>query len=387
MSTRSLTNLTVGFSLLIAACGGREAGIPLPDDERVVCTQCSSIPTPNPPNPAPVPEARTNAPGDQQAHDPQAQPTQPAPPGLFTACTAIANGPPTLIHTAAELQAIGKESKGGNFKLAGDIDLTGIAFTPLTLSNGSFDGAGHTIKNLTVTSTGYDYNGLFQTTSCAVIRDVKLTGARINLATTPGGSSCSGVIVGIATDTNVEGVTIATSAVSGHAGYSAGGVIGCAYGRVNVGALDADIAIDHPASFNQGGILGEVSGANVVVKDTVFRGSITAARCVGGIVGTSGGGGTSASNMSVAGLEISNTKMIGSVVAKEADPAGIVGCSLLSTTSISEATVTGSVTGTGGGGGIIAHSYEPPGAPVPALKGNTSPSGLPEVLRRETSWR
>jgi hypothetical protein len=292
---------------------------------------------------------------------------------------------PTLVSTPADLAAVGT-SKNAYYKLANDIDMAGIDFKPVGLLNGVFDGGGHTISNLSINAGTYGYYGLFKTTSCAVIRDLDLATPSVTM----NDSSCTGIVVGLASDTNVDRVTISNGHMSGVAGYSAGGVIGCAYGTTGVGNVSADVLIDLPTSGNDGGLVGlsQGTGASLVVAQSEFKGSITARACVGGILGGSAGGGTGPSNYDTSILEISGATMSGSVTqsGNTNDTGGIVGCTLLSKASIKSSTVTGTVSGPGAAG-ILGHSYQPQPETVPTLAGNTWPNGLQEVVYVETTWR
>jgi len=63
---------------------------------------------------------------------------------------------PYLIATPGDLKKIGDNSIywGDHFKLTSDLNLTGVAMTPIgnfnTRFRGTFDGNGHTIANLTI---------------------------------------------------------------------------------------------------------------------------------------------------------------------------------------------------------------------------------------------
>ena len=66
---------------------------------------------------------------------------------------------------------------GYHYEMIADIDMTGIAWTPLENFRGVFDGNGHMISNLTIIQTYTDRTisiGLFANTSYAVIRDLNL---------------------------------------------------------------------------------------------------------------------------------------------------------------------------------------------------------------------
>lgn len=111
----------------------------------------------------------------------------------------------TDIHDAAGLLAIA-QAPGGSYRLADDIDLAGIDWSPIPFS-GTLEGNGHTIYNLTVTSPGaetrvtrdgnvkeYDtvFAALFSTVEYATVRDLSLVGANV---TVDGDTHCFAAIL------------------------------------------------------------------------------------------------------------------------------------------------------------------------------------------------
>ena len=132
------------------------------------------------------------------------------------------------------------ENPGGSYVLTADVDLGGEAWTPIPFS-GTFDGAGHTIGNLTVTAPGadlavtYDGNrkqyetvcaGLFSAATGAAIRDLNLLNVKIDVDTD---RHCFiGAVAGYAKETTVSNCTVTAretlKLTSVNAGV--GGVIG-----------------------------------------------------------------------------------------------------------------------------------------------------------------
>ena len=85
----------------------------------------------------------------------------------------------------------GDDCAGITFKLANDIDLTGVDFTPIgddtNKFNGTFDGDGHTISNLRIASSG-DEVGLFgYVGEGGTIKNVNLQNVTVNGNETVGG--------------------------------------------------------------------------------------------------------------------------------------------------------------------------------------------------------
>lgn len=95
---------------------------------------------------------------------------------------------PIRISTVEQLQAIA-EDPAGSYILMNDLDLTGVAWKPIDLNGGSFDGNGHAIVNLTVTRVGetadisYDGNAIAYETGFAgffgVLRNASVTNLRL----------------------------------------------------------------------------------------------------------------------------------------------------------------------------------------------------------------
>ena len=122
------------------------------------------------------------------------------------------------------------------FRLGADIDMEGYVYTPAgrTVTNepdedeeaetaevvtvngfmGNFDGNGHTIKNLTITSSirsGVDYVGFFGVTERANIHDLTLEDIDYTVTIYSNVSSCGvsyGGVVGLATLTNFTNVSV-----------------------------------------------------------------------------------------------------------------------------------------------------------------------------------
>ncbi|MBR5741956.1 MAG: hypothetical protein IKX91_05300, partial [Firmicutes bacterium] len=136
---------------------------------------------------------------------------------LLLACTApVSAAGATEIATAADLAKIA-ENPGGSYVLVKDIDLSGIDWTPFAFK-GTLDGAGHTIRGLTVRKTGaetcvtVDGNakeyktmlaGLFSALEGATVKDLALTGVDVSIWSTmtdatgnPSGDNIIGIYAG-----------------------------------------------------------------------------------------------------------------------------------------------------------------------------------------------
>ena len=152
--------------------------------------------------------------------------------------------------------------EGWTLTLANDINLDGIAWTPIGQSNafsGTFDGKGHTIEDMSANVTS-GYAGLFG----------KLTGTVQNLQVT-GSVTASGKVM----------------AVGGIVGYSAGGTVQNCLSKVNILASQ----VNYPV----GGVVGDSSNnpsdnTSSTVNLCWNKGSVTGAGFTGGVVGANSNG-------------------------------------------------------------------------------------------------
>lgn len=184
-----------------------------------------------------------------------------------------------LVTTAAQMVDFAELVNGGNglsgktVKLANDIDLAGIEWAPIgqtggysasTYFQGTFDGQGHTIKNLTVTKWeagtdgGANYaSGLFGFIDAAAadIKNVTVDGATVK------GSHWCGVI----------------------AGYLTGVVENC---HVMNAAVECTHANSEACGDKAGAVVGATNGTKGTVKNcTAANSTVKAGRDAGQVVG------------------------------------------------------------------------------------------------------
>lgn len=151
----------------------------------------------------------------------------------------------TIINTAAELVAFAKSVNdndniytGKTIFLCNDIDLAGINWTPISQTkeyfNGTFDGCGHTIKNLTINEANvtdrYDGIGFFgwlgDNGNGAVVKNLNFDNANVK------GSAYVGVICGYNQFAVIENCKVTNSHVTGYYvdndrdGNKCGGIVG-----------------------------------------------------------------------------------------------------------------------------------------------------------------
>ena len=221
---------------------------------------------------------------------------------------------PYLIEDVEDLKLLAEKVNSGvtyegkYFKLTADIDLKNEPnWTPIGTMlveegrpfQGTFDGGGHQIANLTI-SNGGQYGGLFGYTEGAVIKSCNVTG-EVN------GYNCTGGIVGYANNNthilncsfqgNVEGDGEERGGIVGHtsSGCEVSGcfVTGTVTGDREVGGIAGSgvgtikncyaLANVTATGVNAGGIAGKAYG--VTIENCYYSGEVSAKDYAGGIAG------------------------------------------------------------------------------------------------------
>lgn len=207
----------------------------------------------------------------------------------------------TQITDEAGLKAIANDLSG-NYVLAADITLTG-QWTPLGTEGspftGTFDGAGHSIKGLTVTaSSDLDNSGLFGYAKGATLKNVSIIGAKVD------GDEHIGILLGNAKQVTISGV-MTSGIVTGR--DHVGGIVGDASGSADNGEFTSisncmSTAGVFSRTYQAGGIAGIVNAG--IIDKCFFYGSATAEDRSAGAGGISalidGGSGTFTNNVSAA---------------------------------------------------------------------------------------
>lgn len=230
----------------------------------------------------------------------------------------------------AELVSEGVSFKGKTIALNGDIDLQDNKWTPIGTKanpyNGTFDGNGNTISNITPETTEDGCTGLFGKINGATISNLTVSGGTVNSDKTN-----TGVIAGEANGGKLQNVTVdnvtvnGKNAVGGLLGNSftasisdcavknctvsgveyVGGVTGTSYSSLkNVTVENCNIV---SSKWKVGGIVGQFNEGsftfnNLTVKNTVIQapgGSSMSGSCVGGLVGFSNYGSKTLNNCKV----------------------------------------------------------------------------------------
>lgn len=205
---------------------------------------------------------------------------------------------PYLLATAADLKAFrdmanAEASSKLCATLTANIDLGGEAWTPFEPSSGyvseayagTFDGANHTIKGLSVNSTSSNGVGLFGTVCGATIKNLKVEG---NVSASS--SVFVGGIVGkTQTSATIDSCSFAGTVTSTKKNGSAGtaGIVG----RVNAGTVTitncANTAAINGTSAIAAGILGNGGSNKVTIENCYNTGAISGQYYASGICGGS----------------------------------------------------------------------------------------------------
>ena len=164
-----------------------------------------------------------------------------------------------------------------NITLTGDIDLTGIDWTPIGTNfgnsyTGTFDGGNHTITGLTVTGSN-EYAGLFgRIGSGGTVMNVVLEDVQIESDNSWGSV---GGVVGYSYG-NIEYCSVSGSVSGSGMNGVAGGVVGFQVGGTITGCSSS-------ATVNAGGVAGGIAG------ETNSGASLTACYATGDVTGSGSG--------------------------------------------------------------------------------------------------
>ncbi len=234
----------------------------------------------------------------------------------------------------ASLVDAGNTFEGKTITLTNDMDLglvnengESICFEPIgsyrndQVFKGTFDGQGHTIKNLNQNTwaldNGYSYGdlglGLFGAVENATIKNLNIDGAEIS-----GESALCGTIAAVAGDgCSFDNITIKNANVADYQ-YYAGGIVGWASGKQNYTNCKIDASTSIAAQWGDfdnsiGGLIGGIGGsAEILIKDCEIACRIDAFndvtssyqwyayRRAGMIVGNSGKTGTTEEGKTIA---------------------------------------------------------------------------------------
>ena len=196
---------------------------------------------------------------------------------ITAATTDLTAGTTYTITSAEGLKKLSELSNtsGITIVLANDIDMSGVTgWEGIKNFQGTFDGNGHKITNLTGT------NGLFASTSGATIKNVGLENVNIN------GSSYVGGLIGNATNTNISNC-YTTGSINGTS--DVGGLVGYTNSTTGTNLYENIYSSANvTGSSKVGGLLGETHSRNsdFNIKNAYAIGDVTGSGSqIGGFAG------------------------------------------------------------------------------------------------------
>lgn len=196
---------------------------------------------------------------------------------ITAATTDLTTGTTYTITSAEGLKKLSELSNtsGVTIVLANDIDMSGVTgWDGIKSFQGTFDGNGHKITNLTGT------NGLFASTSGATIKNVGLENVNIN------GSSYVGGLIGNATNTNISNC-YTTGSINGTS--DVGGLVGYTNSTTGTNLYENIYSSANvTGSSKVGGLLGETHSRNsdFNIKNAYAIGDVTGSGSqIGGFAG------------------------------------------------------------------------------------------------------
>ncbi len=251
-----------------------------------------------------------------------------------------------LIRNSSDLSGVSGNTSiyGDYFMVLNDINMSDVPnHTPIgTYSSspftGYFNGGGHTISNLKISSTSRI--GLFGYVSGAVIRDINFLDCNIS------GTFVIGCVAGDIRNSSVAGCNVTLTGTSAITGSSTdvGGIAGYTYGTdiEHCSVVISGTGSISSSGENAGGIVGcSYTGSHI--SYCYFSGKVSADKSAGGIAGSS-------SVTSIDHLIVDNA-----VISGNTEVGGIVGYSYNDTLEICK--FSGTVNGGEYVGGIIGYCY------------------------------
>jgi filamentous hemagglutinin family protein len=258
----------------------------------------------------------------------------------------------TIAPATPTLQGMAASSMAGYYALGSNIDATATSawngltgFTSIgTVGvpfNGTFNGLGHTISNLTINRPATADMGLFGSTgTTAIIQNVALIGGSVTALSSAGG------LVGSNTGT----VTNSSNTGTVNGGSSLGGLLGSNTGTVSNSYATGNVS----GTSSLGGLMGSNTGT---VSNSYATGNVSGTSSLGGLMGSSTTG--TVSN-SYATSSVTGTSSVGGLMGSSTGP-------------VVDSYATGAVTGTTSVGGLMGSSS----GPVTDSYWNTETSGQP----------
>lgn len=181
-------------------------------------------------------------------------------------------GSPHVICRASDFVAL-QSATSGNYVLGADIDLSAITWSQNSNFDGTLDGAGHVVENLSIQSnSSTQVNGLFDDLQeNAVVKNIRFKNASLNVNARSYAGILAYAIYGLVDNVQIEGTVVTNSGYTG--GFS---------GQLNGGVISNSIAnlnITDTVSSYVGGFSGTVDGTPTVaigeIRNSLFIGTMT----------------------------------------------------------------------------------------------------------------
>lgn len=221
-------------------------------------------------------------PAVQAATPTQAYANSPALEASAVAITSIGTADDLVSFATSVANGITYEGK--TVTVTADIDLTGTTFNGIGSATarfaGTFDGAGHTIKGIAITSSETVTGFFAATTNTATIKDFTATGTLTCTAEVPNFSAQLfgiGGIVGVNRGT-ISGIT-SNIAVTATSGFTTGGIAGFNAGNVNAYGTDS----------KANAVLESENGQKGSISNCIVNAKVYGYKIVGGVVGENAG--------------------------------------------------------------------------------------------------
>lgn len=187
----------------------------------------------------------------------------------FSGTGAGTIGDPYEIRNCSGLLEI-SSNLSAYYELVDDVDCTGTSYTPIGTSGspftGSLDGNLQTISHITI--SGSDTNlGVFGYSTGATIKNLKLSHNSIT------GSNTTSVLVGSPTDGVISNIRADNTNLVSSSSGTAGGLIGIAYGTLQVSKSYYNGSVESVGAGYIGGLAARLQG-NVVISDSYSKATI-----------------------------------------------------------------------------------------------------------------
>lgn len=229
-----------------------------------------------------------------------------------------------IVSTAGELAQWGGVDFTGTIELANDINMSDTAMEPIKSLNGTFEGNGYTISNLTLSGeagTGYSAPNVGLALIARLSGTVQnLQMQNISITSTSTGKIYAGAVVGIVEDADTVGkiincnasgkITLPKNATADYAGGLIGGVIQQARCIIKNCVSDVDVA----SGTYLGGLIGSVQyNAELDIQNCAVFADLSVLQSSssyggGGVIGYSAGKQLSADKVYFAGAITGSTR-------------------------------------------------------------------------------